>query len=297
MELEKYHNDYVVYLHKNPQTEVVFYVGMGNKKRPFCFRRRGLVWHNYVNKYGKPLVEIYKSNLSITEAIYLEGHLIKTFGRRRHEKYGVLINHKLCDVGISGLRHTDETRAKIGKAFAGKFGCNYGKRRTDESKLKMSIAKIGKKQDPDAIIRMRKTQDYNMDTISRLFPFVETKPILSHKDLSFYKYEYIEYPKFKGKFKNYHKRPYGWVDGRTKQVRQAVGRVESEETKKKKRDTHKKMQYSAKKVIDNNTGIVYNSLAEAGSSRGVSNKIISSWLTGKYPGKKNEFSYYDGTGA
>jgi len=84
-------NDKVVYLHKNKINNKVFYVGIGNKKRPYDFTNRNQFWKYYVKKYGKPLVEIYKDNLTKEEAGLIEIDLIKKYGRK-NKKEGCLVN-------------------------------------------------------------------------------------------------------------------------------------------------------------------------------------------------------------
>ena len=144
-EIEIYKQNYVVYIHRNKITGNVFYVGMGNGKRPYDFHGRGKIWKNYVNKYGKPTVEVYRGNLDITEATYLEHTLIKTFGRKRYEDYGVLINQKFGDKGMSGYKMSEQTKSKISIAFKGETGINYGRKHSEKSKKNMSLAAKGRK--------------------------------------------------------------------------------------------------------------------------------------------------------
>ncbi len=84
-------NNKVVYLHKRKSDNKVFYVGMGYKKRAYDFNGRNKFWHNYVKKYGNPVVEIYKDNLTKEEACKIEVNLIKKYGRRISGK-GYLVN-------------------------------------------------------------------------------------------------------------------------------------------------------------------------------------------------------------
>ena len=100
-------NDKVVYLHKRKSDNKVFYVGMGFKKRASDFSSRNKFWHNYVKKYGKPLVEIYKDNLTREEACKIEIKLIKKYGRIISGK-GHLVN--LSTGGEIGLKGANEKR-------------------------------------------------------------------------------------------------------------------------------------------------------------------------------------------
>jgi hypothetical protein len=84
-------NNYYVYFHKNPITKEIFYVGLGKDKRAWS-SKRNIFWKNYVKKYGEPIIEIYKNNISIYQAAELEIELIKKYGRRGYDKDGILLN-------------------------------------------------------------------------------------------------------------------------------------------------------------------------------------------------------------
>jgi len=155
-------NDYVVYIHRNPNTEQIFYVGIGDEKRSRHMGSRSPRWKAYVNKYGKPIVEVYKSHLFEHEATYLEAHLIKLFGMRGIHANGMLVN--LSTGGYhcgKGVTHSYETRmkqslAKKGKpiseehkrnislATKGEKSHRTGKKASDETRRKQSLAKKGK---------------------------------------------------------------------------------------------------------------------------------------------------------
>jgi hypothetical protein len=82
----------VLYFHRNPVTDEIFYVGIGSVQRANKLCGRGSRWHFYVKKYGKPRVEIYKNNLLWYEALALESHFIDFYGRKKIDKEGVLTN-------------------------------------------------------------------------------------------------------------------------------------------------------------------------------------------------------------
>lgn len=83
----------VVYLHRRKSDKEVFYVGMGGEYRPYQFHKphRNNYWCNYVKKYGEPIVEVIKRNLTKQEAFKLEKELIKKYGRKIKNK-GSLVN-------------------------------------------------------------------------------------------------------------------------------------------------------------------------------------------------------------
>jgi len=70
-----------VYLHRNPKTKEVFYVGIGVETRAKDFSKRSIFWSNYKNKYGIE-VDIIKKGLSSKKAQNIEVELIKKYGRR-----------------------------------------------------------------------------------------------------------------------------------------------------------------------------------------------------------------------
>ena len=70
-----------VYLHRNPKTQEVFYVGIGVETRAKDFSKRSIFWSNYKNKYGVE-VDIIKKGLTSKEAQSIEVELIKKYGRR-----------------------------------------------------------------------------------------------------------------------------------------------------------------------------------------------------------------------
>lgn len=72
----------VLYFHKNPVTLQVFYVGIGNTKRPYQFYKssRSGLWHRIVAKYGLPIVEVVHENLSPEVACEIEIKYINEFG-------------------------------------------------------------------------------------------------------------------------------------------------------------------------------------------------------------------------
>ncbi len=89
----------VVYIHRNPTTNEIFYVGMGAKYRPYS-KDRSIFWKRYVKKHGSPTIEIVESNITKKDAWESEIALIELIGRRDKRK-GTLVN--LSDGGEGGL--------------------------------------------------------------------------------------------------------------------------------------------------------------------------------------------------
>lgn len=103
-----------VYIHKNPITQQIFYVGIGQDKRAYS-KMRNRFWKDYVKKYGSPIVEIIKDNISPEEACKLEIELINLYGRRGYEVDGILVNRSLGgELSSKGSIKTEETKKLIG---------------------------------------------------------------------------------------------------------------------------------------------------------------------------------------
>ena len=96
-----------VYLHKNPTTGEVFYVGIGRECRASNFRNRNKFWNNYVKKHGVEVDIIYKG-LSVQEANEKEVELIKKYGRKDKNK-GTLVNLSDGGEGIKTYANYEDT--------------------------------------------------------------------------------------------------------------------------------------------------------------------------------------------
>ena len=146
---------YCVYFHINPIKQEVFYVGIGNSKRPYKKQGRSKLWVNTVNKYSHDIIIIHK-NLSWSEASQLEIQYIKQIGRKDLGK-GSLVNLSSGGEGAIGVKRSDEQKQKIRLKLTGykhsKEACeNMGKSRLgklrphkEETKRKIGLAHVGKK--------------------------------------------------------------------------------------------------------------------------------------------------------
>lgn len=106
-------NKNCVYFHKKPNSEI-FYIGIGDKTRPFQIKGRNKWWHNIVNKYGYDIVIIHE-NLTWEEACIFEKTYINKYGRK-DLGLGPLVN--LTNGGEGGcgrkpgFKHSEETKQK-----------------------------------------------------------------------------------------------------------------------------------------------------------------------------------------
>lgn len=130
--------DTLVYFHKRKDTGEVFYVGIGDKKRPKSKRYRNQYWHNIVNKVGYT-IEIIHTDLTWEDASKIEIDYIKQFGRA-DLGLGNLVN--MTDGGEGNNNPSEEARKKMSVANLGKKHF-LGKKHTKETKKLMSEVAIG----------------------------------------------------------------------------------------------------------------------------------------------------------
>lgn len=113
--MKKDKNIYCLYFHINLINKEVFYVGIGNEKRPYIKSDRSEFWNKTVKKYGYE-VKIVNTELAWTEACELEKFWIKKIGRR-DLKEGTLVN--LTDGGEGNNNFSDVVLKKISNTKTG----------------------------------------------------------------------------------------------------------------------------------------------------------------------------------
>jgi hypothetical protein len=149
--------NYYLYYHKNPLTKELFYVGIGTNKRAWDFiSGRNPHYKNYIKKYGEPIVDIVKENLTKEEACSLEIESISKYGRKGIEPKGILLNKSIGGEIIAlGNKFTEEQKqkivqAKIGQKYnipEGRIHGSKGKPKPDgfmSGKMKEKISKGNK---------------------------------------------------------------------------------------------------------------------------------------------------------
>ena len=123
-----------VYFHINPVKNEIFYVGIGDKYRPYDDVNRSNFWHNVTNKYDYNVI-IIEERLTWKQACEKEILYIKQIGRR-DLNFGTLVN--LIDGGDGVKNLSIETRQKMSKS-------SMGKKMSEKSRKRMSDAKKGNK--------------------------------------------------------------------------------------------------------------------------------------------------------
>lgn len=139
--------NFYLYQHIRLDTNEIFYIGIGGKRRPYDIKNRSKWWKNIVNK-TKYDVQVLYENLTREEACELEKNLISFYGRRDLNK-GTLVNMTDGGDGVSGIKRSIETREKIRQGHLGKIlseeqkekirQYNLGKKLSEETKNKISL--------------------------------------------------------------------------------------------------------------------------------------------------------------
>lgn len=136
-------SQYVLYYHLTKGGEV-FYVGIGNKKRPYSTNHRSKFWWNIVNKSGLNIV-IVEENLSWELAQERERYWIKHYGRRDIGT-GILVNLTDGGDGMSGSKWAEDRVEKASKMYSGIGNPFYGKKHSEAAIAKIVIHHTGLKQ-------------------------------------------------------------------------------------------------------------------------------------------------------
>lgn len=107
---------YYVYTHSRNDTNDYFYVGKGIGKRAWSKYARNNLWHKIVKKHGYTVrVEGHFDNEE--DAFWYEKYLINVFRSRGYE----LANFTDGGDGVSGYKHTDETKKKLSEISKQKY--------------------------------------------------------------------------------------------------------------------------------------------------------------------------------
>lgn len=131
---------YYVYCHIRKDTNAIFYVGKGVKRRITASHRRTKYWKNIVNKAGGFTVQIDLETYSEQEALDFECVTIK-----RLRDSGI----NLCNVttggecGSSGYKHSPETLELMRKNSIGNKS-RTGQKFTEEQKQRHSQSLMGR---------------------------------------------------------------------------------------------------------------------------------------------------------
>jgi len=133
--------NFYIYQHRKTDTNEIFYVGKGKGTRLNQSKGRNQYWHRVVAKHGF-VAEKIADHLNEELAFLAEMECIDIYRRRGIQ----LVNHTNGGEGVSGYKHTAKHLAKLkGNGFGqATWGMTFkGKKHTEESRKKMSNARIG----------------------------------------------------------------------------------------------------------------------------------------------------------
>ncbi len=133
-----------VYFHVNPIKQEVFYVGIGNNKRPYK-QDRSTWWKRTIDKYSYEVIVIHE-NLSWEEACKLEIKYIAQIGRQ-DKGLGSLVNLTDGGEGSKGRKCSEETKSQMSSAHKGKI-------LSEEHKLKIKIQRQLNPFSKEALLKM-----------------------------------------------------------------------------------------------------------------------------------------------
>lgn len=262
---------FYVYFHRNIETNEIFYVGIGSKDRANEHSNRSQYWKRYVAKYGKPVIEIYKSNLRWMEACHLEIKLISIFGRKKIEDNGILVNRTCGGEGTLGrvvLPYSDETRAKIGAGNRGKVVSEESRKKMSESKKALQFFAKSIINNSNGIIYKSVTQAAAENNMTlRQLSFLLRKGLISDNP------------------------PFSYINEKDKKGKRFLGRKKmTEATKLKMSKCKLENPYQAKIVVNNNTGEEYRTIKDAAKLNGVAFSTMWAYVNGIIKSTTN-FSY------
>jgi hypothetical protein len=127
-------NEFYVYAYLRKSNNLPYYIGKGRGQR--CVQKHCGV---SVPKDRNKIVFLEK-NLSEVGALALERRYISWYGRKDNST-GILLNKTDGGDGISGYKHTEETKKLL--SVVSKSKGNSGQKMSVESKAKMSLSKLG----------------------------------------------------------------------------------------------------------------------------------------------------------
>ena len=110
-------NDRVVYFHRRNDTNEVFYVGIGKKRRPYQTTKRSRFW-NFIVDRVEYTIEIIHEGLTWDEACEYEKKYIKDFGRRDNGT-GILCNMTDGGEGALGTACSEENKKLLSEQRIG----------------------------------------------------------------------------------------------------------------------------------------------------------------------------------
>jgi len=145
-------NNWYVYRHIRLDKNEPFYIGIGNKKnylRAYDVEKRNEIWKKIYKKTNIE-VDILFDNITKDEASVKEQEFIKLYGRKDLNT-GLLCNMTDGGDGIWNCKRTSFTKEKLRQQKLGSKNPQYGKKQSEEIKIKRGIYKKGRKASEESI--------------------------------------------------------------------------------------------------------------------------------------------------
>lgn len=111
-------NDFYVYAHITQDTNQIFYIGKGRKRRAWAFQKRNKFWKAVASKHGV-VVQVLHYELTEQQAFDIETQLIDELGRR-DAGCGYLVNMTNGGEGVAGYKPTADVLKKKSRAIKGR---------------------------------------------------------------------------------------------------------------------------------------------------------------------------------
>lgn len=142
-----------VYRHLRNDTNEPFYVGIGKtNKRAYSKSGRTMYWNRIVQKHGYTVDIIYE-HISWDEACKIEQYLISFYGRA-DLGLGPLINMTNGGEGVNGWKHTPKSLNRMKQSKKGLTAWNKGKKQSEETIAKRVAKTSGKKRSAETKMKM-----------------------------------------------------------------------------------------------------------------------------------------------
>ena len=158
-------NKFYVYLHCKPD-EVPFYVGKGTFSRSQRLSSRNQYHKNIVAKYGKKNIKIYVFECDSEEQAFSdEVQWIECLTKQGYE----LSNMTIGGEGVSGHKHSEETKARLSEANRNRKG---EKRQPHSEERKQEISELTKTAllNPEIRKKIHNSLLGNKNSLGRIHP-------------------------------------------------------------------------------------------------------------------------------
>lgn len=137
---------FYVYQHRRNDTNEIFYIGKGYGDRAYTKHNRNDYWRKVASKANGFTVEFIVKNIDEELALLVEQEKIDQL--KKLGFWNKLTNITLGGEGVCGLQHSDEAKLKMSFAKKGKPSPRKGAKLSEETRKKISEVQKGKPKKP-----------------------------------------------------------------------------------------------------------------------------------------------------